>query len=143
MKKALFVAGIVAMVALIVHQDESKADGIMVAPRSHRSFRLNTATDNIPASPSILSTSLILSAVGNAQHMTLCSEATSRIRVNWRKGTEDSAPASGEYNAIVPAAASGSFTCMTLDDVQMSRAVYIWSDSGSAISSGLVYGYTW
>lgn len=136
MKKLLLTIMVISGVAL--------GDGILMSPRSHRSFRNNTASENVPTSPSHLSTSQILSFVGNAQHLLICNETTSRIRVNWSHGSTEpnTLPASSVYNAIIPAAASGSYACFTADDVQLKSSIYIWSD-GSAINSGLVYGSTW
>lgn len=119
------------------------AEGMGVANRTNQAFRFDSSSTNVPTSPSTASTSsIVMSAIANGQHLKICHESTSRVRVNWTHGSTSSAPSSSAYNDIIPAAASGSFVCSNYDDIQLSGTVYIWSD-GSAISSGLFYGSTW
>jgi hypothetical protein len=135
MKKLLALSLVISAVCL--------GDGINLQNRSNPSFRVNAATNNVPGTPSGAVGSLVLSSVNNSQHLQICHESTSRIRVNWRAGNALSAPATADYQAIIPAAASGSFVCATWDDVQLLGTVYIWNDAGSTISSGLFYGGAW
>ena len=107
-------------------------------------FRLNSATSNIPASPSTAAGSLVLTGIAGSKHIKICSEATTRIRYSYSTNSATTAPASAtDYDGIIPAASSGSFVCETKDGIALKNSLYIWSDSGSAISSGLVYGDAW
>ena len=118
-------------------------DGIFTAPRSNVTFRFDAASNNILSAPNGSVSSLVLSTIGNAQHLKVCSGSTSRLRVNWKSGLPLSAPAPASYSGIVPGAASGSYVCMVWDDVQLSSTVYIWPDAASTIYTGLFYGETW
>lgn len=131
------------LIAALMVSSLAFGDGWFTAPRSNKTFRFDAATSNVLSTPNGSVSSLVLSTVGNAQHLVICSESTARLRVNWKSGLPLSAPAPAAYSGIIPAAAASSFVCKSWDDVQISSTVYIWPDAGTPITTGLIYGETW
>lgn len=110
--------------------------------RTHKSFKVTASSTNIPASFDFANAaSLVLTGVAYAVHLTVVNETTTRIKVNHIHGDATSSPT--QITFYVPAASSGSFVAAVNDGIQVSSTVFIASDSGSAISSGTVYGWVW
>ena len=112
-----------------------------VVRHSNISFDLNTATNNVPTAFSTAAGSLVLSGILLARGLCIVNETTSRISINFRQGSTTSAPTLRQ--AYVPAAPSGSYSSLTMDNVDVSSTIYIQSESGSVITVGHIYGWVW
>lgn len=117
------------------------SSAIELRPRFASAFKIDSASTNIPIAFSIAAGSLVLANIGYSRHLIIISECEARIGFNFTSGT--TVPASSAINAWIPAASSGSFASVTLDDIQLSPCIYLQSDTGAPISTGAVYGFVW
>ena len=113
--------------------------------RYEKAFKANAAVKYLAGVYSDDGGSLVLMQnMGHADHLQICSELTERIRYNFSLGSGSSLRHHGDYDGIIPAAASGSFVCVTLDDVELSDMLRAWTDDGGgSVQSGSVYGQIW
>lgn len=108
---------------------------------AYTSFKIDSSVNNIPTSFSTAAGSLALPAIsGRQQTLVLINESSSRIAVNVSQNSATTAPTS-VVDAYIPAAPANGFSSVTLDLPVLSGTVYLKSDTGSAITSGLVYGW--
>lgn len=121
------------------------SSSVSVERHTRLSFRVNSASDTIPTSFSTAAGSLVLSGIALARGLIIVNETNSRIAINYKTGSTTGAPSSGQSNvdAYCPAAPSGTFSSVSIDNVDVSSTIYIKSDTGSTITSGLVYGWVW
>lgn len=111
---------------------------------------LDASVNNITTTPAttaghrlatIVTGTGVAGLIGHTDHATFCTTATTRIRVRY-SDTLVTAPTATSFNFTMPAAPTGSFVCVTLDDVQLGQYVYLWSSSGT-ISTGLFWAFGW
>lgn len=107
-----------------------------VASKSPKSVKIDSSSTNIPSGFSTAAGSLVLTGIARADVLTIINETQSRIAVNYTTASTSSAPTL--VDAYVPAAAASSFAGLALDSCQIASNIYIKSDTGSAISSGVV-----
>jgi hypothetical protein len=109
--------------------------------RSKKSAKVVASSTNIPTGFTTASTaSLVLTGIAYATHLAIVNATTTALAFNYSQGSTSSAPT--EVEGYIPAGASGGFSALALDDIQVSSTVYIKAD-GSAISSGTVYVFIW
>ncbi len=113
---------------------------------------LDSSVNNIPVAPSsaagskivmkLAGTGATLTTAGHSDHVAFCTTATTRVRVRYSDTIATAPTSSSAYNLTIPAAGTGSFSCVVLDDVQIGQYLYVWS-AGSAISTGLFWAFGW
>lgn len=92
---------------------------------------INAASATIPTAASAVDTGSLMATLTRAVESISCYNGTSvRVSVNVEDGTSASAPTEADYTM---AAGTG----VTFDK-NIGAAIYIWSASGSTISSGVV-----
>lgn len=106
-----------------------------------RSNKIDSATNNIPANFSTAAGSLALSGITRAQGIAIVNYTTSRLRVNYTHGSTASAPTVVE--GYVPPRGTADFAASAKDNLLISSTVYIASDTGSPITSGVVTIEVW
>lgn len=103
-------------------------------------FKVDSSSNNIPASFSSAAGSLVYSGARNIKKLVIINEATSALKINFTHGLTLTAPS--DADAYVPAAVTGVGPgTLVLEDVKLSPVLYIGSDTGGAISSGIVRGF--
>lgn len=107
-----------------------------VASKTVKAVKVDASSSNIPTAFSTAATSLVVTGVSRADVFTIVNTCTSRLAVNYTHGSSDSAPTL--VDLYIPAALTGSFSAIVLDNCQLSSTIYIKSDEASAISSGVV-----
>lgn len=107
----------------------------------YKAFKIVSSTNNVPTSYSTGAGSLALSGIsGPQQTLTLVSEIAGRIAVCVSQNTGATAPTT-QVDLYIPPAPTGGFSSVTIDLPNVSAAIYLKSDTGSALTSGSVYGW--
>jgi hypothetical protein len=96
------------------------------------SFKVDAATNNIPTSFSTAAGSQVLTGLTFPTELCIVNETAGRIGIN-NQTSSGSAPTGTSH--YLPA---NSFACF---DKRFARRVFVRSDTGSAISSGVIYGW--
>lgn len=107
-----------------------------VASKTVKAVKITASSSNIPTAFSTASTSLVVTGIARADVLTIVSTCTDRLAINYTAGSETSAPTN--VDLYIPAAAASGFAGYVLDNCQLSSTIYIKSDTGAAISSGVV-----
>lgn len=95
--------------------------------------RIDTSVNTIPTTYSTASTSLVLQGVRQARTMVVDNRQASEVAVNCSAGP-NTAPSNTGSNVVYVAGS----TAWVLDAVNLSGYCYVRSNSGSAITSGIV-----
>lgn len=108
----------------------------------YKSFKIDSSTNNVPTAYSTAAGSLALTGITglNQQTLTFVSEIAGRIAVCVSQNSSTTAPTS-QVDLYIPPAPSGGFSAVTIDLPNVASAVYLKSDTGSALTSGVVYGW--
>jgi len=107
-----------------------------VASKTVKAVKIDASSTNIPTAFSTASASLVVTGIARADVLTVVSTCANRLAVNYTQGSVSSAPSS--VDLYIPAAVTGSFAAVVLDNCQLSSTIYIKSDETSPISSGVV-----
>ncbi len=107
------------------------------------SFRIDASTSNIPTTYSSASTSLITSALGaiGYTHIKVSNETSGRIAIcntDADSGVPDSDPVTNPFQMYTP-----DNIIEWKDSLHIYSNIYIRSDTGSAITSGIVIIEVW
>lgn len=108
-----------------------------------KSFYVNAATTNIPTSYGSGSDSKILTALGELgfNHIKIVNETASRIAICLTN--TDAAVPSSSNSANTSQNYTSSTSTEFLDDLHIYDVIYLRSDSGAAITSGIVAIEVW
>ena len=82
-----------------------------------------------------------MTGIALARGFAIINSTSSALAINYQGSSETSPPST--VLAYCPEAPSGSYSTVVMDNVEIGPNIYIKSDSGSAISSGLVRIFIW
>jgi hypothetical protein len=113
-----------------------------VESRTSKSAKVDSSSTNIPTSfDHTASGSLALTGIAYAAHLCIVNRSTSRIAYNYTWGNPTTNPTT--VDGYLDGKGSGDFVAVIKDDIKVSSCVYLMSDTGSAITSGIVTVETW
>lgn len=107
-----------------------------VASKTVKSVKIDASSSNIPSAFSTAATSLVVTGISRADVLIIQSTCTDRLAINYTAGSVSSAPSA--VDLYIAAAPASGFCGMAFDNCQLSSTIYIKSDTGAAISSGVV-----
>lgn len=109
------------------------------SPRDQKTpGKIDASVNNIPTSFGSGAGSLILQNISNAKHIRVSNRTQGQIAIHYRGKTTPSSPLI--YIAAAPASGE---VIEFYDDIEVGPNVYIRSDTGSAITTGVVTVSVW
>lgn len=110
--------------------------------RTNKAVKIDSSSVNIPTGFDYTNaSSLVMTGISYAQHLIIVNLTSSRIAYNFSSGVSTANPTT--IDGYVPGKGASDFVGIAKDDVQDSSCIFIKSDTGSAISSGLVQIEVW
>ena len=103
-----------------------------------RSVKIDTSSSTLPTSYTIAATSLKLSDVAYADHLMVINETGSRIAINAFTSDASNAPSNGDGEVYCFGNGITAF-----DEIAVAQSLYVRSDSGSPITSGIITIMLW
>jgi len=111
-----------------------------MAATGTKAFRLDASSSNIPTSFTTGAGSLVMTGGANKGFFAIINYCTANLAVNYT--WNDTATSPTLVDAYVPAAVSGGGPgVLCLDNSLVSNTVFIASDSGATLASGIVRGF--
>lgn len=109
---------------------------VTMATNTCKAVKIDASSNNIPTGFSTAAGSLVMTGVARATRLCVQNYQADRLAINYTAGDASNAPT--VVQEYVPPGTSSIPGVIVLDNCQVSSTVYIKSDSGSVISSGVV-----